>query len=395
MKLGFLLSRAPPDYTWSMGRIWTEVLQTLGRRGHSLWIYHPVPWKAPSPRSTWEGATVVPVPCRYATRKEGGLRTDRVIAFEFPWRVGKVLEPSLDAMVASAEPGASFLFKAAHRHGTLAVDWWQGNIRYFLSTRQPHGWRDRVGLVLEKAILPPFVARHARIADLHVPPSTRNGQELIELYHIDPARVIPCLQGYTPWPPRTSEERRTARTELGLDPGGFYPVFVGADHVRKGLHVAREAVRLARAAQVPARLLHIGSTVENTAESLGFGWQTGEMRRRVLAAGDAFVYPTQYESSPMPAREAAALGLPVLTTEAACLEEGEPGKDYIIGRREDPRSFADPLIRMYREPAWAEELALRGQKLLSGRTFEVQAIDIERAIAKTLKEHPLRASPTA
>jgi glycosyltransferase involved in cell wall biosynthesis len=287
-------------------------------------------------------------------------------------------------VTGSSDAGGIHLIRAAHLRGMRCALWYQGLLSDFFQFREPKGTRDRLGFFLDRTLLPRMERRQARAADLAVCSSERTRKQVIQEHGVDPAKVVTVMNGYVPWPPRSETEKEEARRALGLDPKGFYAAFVGGDQERKGIATARAAVKAARAQGVPVRLLNVGRDQGESPEEVRYGYLTDEPKRRVLAASDVFIYPTQYESSPMPVREAAALGLPVISTPQACIEEGVAGKDYLISDPHDVPGFTAALLRLYREPGWASDLAQRGRTVLSVWTYEQQARGWQQALERLL-----------
>lgn len=120
--------------------------------------------------------------------------------------------------------------------------------------------------------------------------------------------------------------RQQVRAEIAAAPDELIAVFVGTEWERKGLRHAIEAL----AAAPRWWLLVAGSGDEVRVRQLA--QQTGVAARvrflglrddaqRVLAAGDAFVLPTAYESFSLATFEAAACGLPILNTRVHGVDE--------------------------------------------------------------------------
>jgi glycosyltransferase involved in cell wall biosynthesis len=120
--------------------------------------------------------------------------------------------------------------------------------------------------------------------------------------------------------------RDEVRREIGIDPAVELAVFVGSDWRGKGLDVAIEALSFApswhlvvvgRGDADEASLLAGQLGVRPRVHLVGASSQP----ERFLAAADAFVLPSAYESFSLAAFEAAATGLPVLATEVGAVAE--------------------------------------------------------------------------
>jgi glycosyltransferase involved in cell wall biosynthesis len=145
--------------------------------------------------------------------------------------------------------------------------------------------------------------------------------------------------------------RLEVRAELGLDEHQLVGAFVGSEWVRKGLADAITALASAQRWS----LVIIGSGNEElfrkVAEDAGVTSRVHFLGRRrdvprVLAASDAFVLPTAYETFSLATFEAAASGLPVLNTRVHGVEEllvdGVNG--WFIGR--DAAEIAQRLLQL-------------------------------------------------
>jgi glycosyltransferase involved in cell wall biosynthesis len=151
--------------------------------------------------------------------------------------------------------------------------------------------------------------------------------------------------------------RAEVRDELGLDEHRLVAAFVGSEWVRKGLADAITA--LASAPQWSLAIIGSGNEehFRTIAEDAGVTSRVHFLGRRrdvprVLAASDAFILPTAYETFSLATFEAAACGLPVLNTRVHGVEEllvdGVNG--WFIGRDASEiakrlRELEDPHVR--------------------------------------------------
>jgi glycosyltransferase involved in cell wall biosynthesis len=158
-----------------------------------------------------------------------------------------------------------------------------------------------------------------------VVPSEGLRQEIIDVYKVKPEHiaVIANPVDLTKYSPRPAEGARK-RLELGLTETDFVCVFVALGHFeRKGLGPLIDSLADPRMAQV--RLLVVGGSVRATsvygkrAKDLGVDGQVifcghHADTRPFLWCADAFVLPSRYETFSIVATEAAACGVPVITT---------------------------------------------------------------------------------
>lgn len=186
-------------------------------------------------------------------------------------------------------------------------------------------------------------------------------RELIEQYGLAPSiiRVIPNGVDRSVFHPAASREAKEAlRRELGLPEKTFIAVFMGGDWDRKGLADVIKAV-----AQLPdARLVIVGRGNVAAFEQVAADAKVSDRVRfvglqanpeRYLAAGDAFVCPSRYETFSMSGLEAAACGLPMIVVRTNGLEDFvehgvngyfvEPNAESV--REHLARVIADPELR--------------------------------------------------
>ena len=152
--------------------------------------------------------------------------------------------------------------------------------------------------------------------------------------------------------PPTAAERVEARIRWNLDEHDVALVFVGRMHADKGLDVLRDALDIVvREATSNAVLLLAGA---DEGANLGRGSDEGiEIRRLgqvadisdLLRAADLLALPTQREGFPNVVLEAAASGLPVVTTDATgavdSVVDGDTG--YVV-MKTDGSAFGEALV---------------------------------------------------
>jgi len=192
--------------------------------------------------------------------------------------------------------------------------------------------------------------------------------EIHRVYSTDPASIAVVHNGLDPgaFAPDPTDRREAARRHWGLDAGNIAVLFTGSGWERKGLAFALQAVAALRIPDV--RLLVAGRG--NTAK---FRRRADESRTRFLgvvddmpslyAAADLFVLPTLYDPFSNASLEAAARGLPVITTRFNGFHEIiEPGvHGEVIDNPADIDALAkaierwlDPEKREAARPAIAE-----------------------------------------
>ncbi len=200
--------------------------------------------------------------------------------------------------------------------------------------------------------------------------------DLIQLYGADPARIreIPC--GFDPqelWP----INRRAAQREIGLSGDEWTVLQLGRMVPRKGVDVAiRGFAHMVRQPGIEARMLVVGGASREPDVSLTP--EIGRLRQiaaeegvldRVIFSGrrnrdelkyyysaaHVFISTPWYEPFGITPLEAMACGTPVIGARVGGIKhtvvDDETG--YLVPPK-DPKSIADRLIDLYRDPAKLE-----------------------------------------
>jgi len=150
--------------------------------------------------------------------------------------------------------------------------------------------------------------------------------------------------------------RETTRRKLGINPTDLLLLFVGDDYARQGLHVTLQAVRRLVRMGKPIRLIVAGEDkaagLDRQAARLGdqVVQFLGDVHDRLpyYAAADAFVLPARSEPSSQSVLEAAACGLPCITTKATgAAELLSDGRDGFILDSGRSRLLADRVAELF------------------------------------------------
>ena len=171
--------------------------------------------------------------------------------------------------------------------------------------------------------------------------------------------------------PATSGDR-TLRHRLGGDDDDVVAIFVGGDWARKGLEVALEAVGVARRAGHSITLWVLGSgdipRYEKRAAEAGvagavrFFGQVSDPAPYYQAA-DVYICCSSYETFNLALLEAAACGLPVISTPVGIAPEFVPGSSGSPGGKAgvivaaDPRAVGAALGRMAADAVWRRTMS--------------------------------------
>ncbi len=284
------------------------------------------------------------------------------------------------------------MFERGRRKGVLGVDWVQGVAPRYFDYANREGLRGRLGLSLERMLIPPFERSHLKRADVVIAASKRNKDDIHELYGLPLEAIYVLPNGATPVPPVTPEERAAARKALGLEEGRHYASFVGVDWYRKGLDVLRKSVEMLQASGKPWTILNAGNSKTRSALEIGYGFIDGPTKRQMMAASDVFAFPTRYEGSPLPLPEAAGLGLPIITTAESSVDRGVPGTDYVEIPAGDAKALVHALEWVADHPQEARAMGERARSTFFKWTWEDQANELRRILSTELDRRRTRAS---
>lgn len=186
---------------------------------------------------------------------------------------------------------------------------------------------------------------------LYSPPSTTHiianasfvKEEIQAHYDTPDDRLTVIPNGFDLSKPPPGDTRETIRTELGLAPGVVAFLFVGSGWERKGLRFAINAVESLVERGFPACLLVAGKDKHapraRHAESIRFlGPLDSDRLSGLYEAADVFLLPTLYDPFSNASLEAAAHGLPIVTTNANGIAELFPD---LAGTVIDPSALHD------------------------------------------------------
>ncbi len=366
----------PSEAAWGLTHTLSALCRRMVAAGHSVRVYYPVEGATPPAPHDWDGVQVTPV--GWSRWKRLPFGPD----YEFSRNVARLLDRSADVVLAHNENGgapvmrrARRLRRSAGRAGPVAVLAFHGVGLQFLRlgrSQRPPRLRPRLGYYSDWLALRSLEGGGARSADACVVCSAAIGRELRSLYGIPESRIRVIYNGVEPAPTPTPEERADARRSLGLPEGTSALTFMGQDTYRKGLDVATGAVRLLNQRGIPTVLLNIGNTVPSDGALRSFGVVDPATKRRLLVASEAFFLPTRYEGLPAVVQEAAALHLPVVTTPAANVEWGTPGRDFVLFSPNTPDAAADALGPLLTSAERRRAIAEGGFRELGSRRYDQQ-----------------------
>jgi glycosyltransferase involved in cell wall biosynthesis len=179
--------------------------------------------------------------------------------------------------------------------------------------------------------------------------------------------------------------RARMRREQQVPEREVVALFVGGDWARKGLLTAIGALALAERVGVSIRLWVVGrgdqARYRAYASRLGVGQRVRFFgprndTERYYAAADVLVLPTLYETFSLVAHEAAAAGLPLVSTPVNGAAELVGSHEAGILVASTPDSVADALIRLARDPALRERLGAEGRRRVARMTWGASADEV-------------------
>jgi glycosyltransferase involved in cell wall biosynthesis len=395
MEIAFLSSHHPRERSMGLSHIVSWIGQYLARWGHEVSVLYPSFGEAADGlEDRWEGIRAIGVPTHPRAHLPFGAQLD------FSFHASRRVPPTVDIIVANNELGGRFAMGVPRRTGTPAshgrpvhLATFHGISARFLEMGRPlrgRGVRSTLGFHADDATIRWFEGGGARRADRCIACSPGVARDLAGFYRVDPGRIRVILNGVETATPVAPEERERARASLGIPPGTFVLSFLARDPWRKGLDVARAAVRLLREQGLPVLLLNAGNADPPSEGVRTLGVVPEERKREVLAASDVFYLPTRYEGLPAVVQEAAALGIPTVTTPEANLDGNGDDPGFVEVPGGDVAAHARALAELYRDPVLRGRLAQRGRELMGKRSFEQQAQEYLALFEEVLPTRPAR-----
>jgi glycosyltransferase involved in cell wall biosynthesis len=206
----------------------------------------------------------------------------------------------------------------------------------------------------------------------------------VESLRISPERITVIERGRDPDRLGTpsSERRRRARSHLGLREDDRVVACVGRQEFQKGHHYLIQAIEMLPPEERPILLL-AGRLGEATADveraAAGLGAHVRFLGHRddvpeILAAADAFAFPSLWEGLGGALIEAMALGLPIVASDVPAIREVvEEGGNAELVPPGDPAGLADGLRRIL------DDARLRASFGERSREIFLQRFTLERS----------------
>lgn len=236
-----------------------------------------------------------------------------------------------------------------------------------LDLRHAPNWRRRLTLRRWYGFVE-MQKRVARQVPRIVTVSTSSKRDIVDQYGLSPSQleVVPIGVDHLHFRPRP---------EIRRVPGRIMTT-ASADVPFKGLAPLVEAVAKVRTEQPDAHLVVVGklrsdSPVAAAIDRLGVGdavrFESAISDDRMVelyAEASVAVVPSLYEGFSLPAVEALACGVPLVTTTGGALPEvvGDDGKTAILVSPGDAGALAQAIVGVLAEPELAGRLALEGRR---------------------------------
>lgn len=176
--------------------------------------------------------------------------------------------------------------------------------------------------------------------------------ELRDELGADPGRIVVIPNGV--------DDRFRASSAADAESRAF--LFVGNDKPHKGLETLVRAFRAARGVDGSLRLMLAGSAFERFAAEPGIercGFVSDDALAALYRNALALVQPSDEEGFGLPAAEAMASGVAVITSDAPALVE-VTGDAALHVRRGDDAELASAMLRVGRDSRLRRELGARG-----------------------------------
>jgi anaerobic magnesium-protoporphyrin IX monomethyl ester cyclase len=261
----------------------------------------------------------------------------------------------------------------------------------------------------------PLVDLAARTADAIITPSESAKRDIVDLYHLDPARVHVVYEAAAPTFTRVRDTAALERVRERYGLAERIILYVGTIEPRKNLPTLIEAFAARRrSGELSHQLVCVGPYgwlsrgIDDqirrchAADAIKFtGYVPFEDLPALYSLAEMFVYPSMYEGFGLPVVEAMACGVPVITGRTAALSEIGGGAIVEVDRIE-PDALGRALVALAGSREQREDLSGRG--LVRARTFSWQraaneslAIYRETAelkVARTSHGPTRRSAPT-
>ena len=192
-----------------------------------------------------------------------------------------------------------------------------------------------------------------------------------------------------------SDVRRGLRQEEGVDPDQYVALFVGGNWDHKGLPIVIESIAKGRAMGSPidelwvvgsgdAERLRSFAARQNVADAVKFFGPRADVERFYKAA-DLFVLPSLYEAFSLVLLEAAASGLPIITTAVHGVDELNTGRGVLVVDR-TAEAVAKAISDLRADPKRINRLSQAGRAQALSYTWASSVESILRIYGDLVSE---------
>jgi glycosyltransferase involved in cell wall biosynthesis len=189
--------------------------------------------------------------------------------------------------------------------------------------------------------------------------------------------------------------RRGLRQEEGVDPDQYVALFVGGNWDHKGLPIVIESIAKGRAMGSPidelwvvgsgdAERLRSFAARQNVADAVKFFGPRADVERFYKAA-DLFVLPSLYEAFSLVLLEAAASGLPIITTAVHGVDELNTGRGVLVVDR-TAEAVAKAISDLRADPKRINRLSQAGRAQALSYTWASSVESILRIYGDLVSE---------
>jgi glycosyltransferase involved in cell wall biosynthesis len=272
-------------------------------------------------------------------------------------------------------------------------------IQYFLL-----GW-DTGGL--RAAYLKFTVPRALRSADLTVAVTETLRGDAIDLFGLDPERVVAVHMGPPAFAAELREQAAEAPAPYRLDDGSPYILCISRLYALKNHRRLIQAyARLTKRREVPHRLVIVGGDADVTREELAQVAHDAGVGERVIFLGrvpqsqvvplylgsSAIAYVSLYETFGHPVLEAFATGTPLLTSAKGATGE-VAGDGAVLADPESEEDIAAGLDKVLFDEPLRERLVEAGRRRIADFSWESCARGTVDALERALELRRTRGRP--
>ena len=212
-------------------------------------------------------------------------------------------------------------------------------------------------------------------ADKVIAVSDCTRRDVIELYGVDPQKVVTVYQGCDDmfWREATEQAKQEARRTLNLPQK--YILYVGTVERRKNLMLLAKALTLL---PKDMSVVALGKRTSYADEAERFCHANGLADRLKIHSGvpfslfpsvyqmaDVMVYPSRFEGFGIPLLESIVSGTPVIGCTGSCLEEsGGPGSIYV--NPDDAETLASSISNVVNDSELRQRMIEKGREYAQG-----------------------------